>query len=124
MKNKLPLLIAIIFCICLCLFGNYFRSKICSDFFIFNGHVYEFTNEDLTVLGVDTGNLKLTHVATIQSNSSYKLIFKNKELESDILPVGTKVYFIEYLSDDINDPNILIAIYNGNFKIARRNWTT
>lgn len=124
MKKIIILIIVFLFCISICLIGHWLSPKIYNEYFVYNGHYYSLTNENFESLGIDIDNTNLVEVGTIQSNASKKVFFKNVELESDILPIGTKVFFVEYLSNSIEDPNILVVMYNGEFKIARRDWTT
>jgi len=125
MKNKAVYITVIIFfaCAALALAGHYAAQRNYREYFVFNGHNYGFTNENLEALGLDINSAKLEPVGKIESNASKKIFGKNKELESDVLPVGTEIYFIEYRQNDRADPNILAAVYKGELKIARREWT-
>ncbi len=109
-----------LFCAALAALGHSLAPKNYRGFVVYNGHYYEITPEPINLWTFGEPEL----IGEIQSNSMKKVLFKNKELESDVLPIGTKVYYLKNDTNDREDPNIIVVPYKGELKIARRDWTT
>lgn len=120
-KKKICVVILLaLACVALVAVGNSLAPKNYKGYIVYNRHYYEITPEPVNLFTF--GELEL--IGEIQSNASKKILLKNKEFESDVLPIGTKVYYLKNDQNDIEDPNIIVVPYNGELKIARRDWTT